>query len=131
MSYYDYDNGTSGDNDDREEDVRCAYFYQKPDCPECQSSKNVIGNCVGKKNAKGNVERWFYKCYSKACKSGNYDCLARGGGWISWDDYIGIDPENPECKCHTPAREDKAGQNSKWLKEGLGFYVCAGGECDY
>src|SRR5277367_283758 len=52
-------------------------------------------------------------------------------GFITWDDSIGIHPQNPRCYCGLPSRQDWKGEKACVKPFGEGFWVCASGACDY
>ncbi|KAL8691265.1 MAG: hypothetical protein Q9218_003467 [Villophora microphyllina] len=56
---------------------------------------------------------------------------SRRKGWITWDDDLGVHPDNPVCECpgNWVSRQDRSGKRSKY-KDG-GFWTCATGQCDY
>jgi hypothetical protein len=78
------------------------------------------------------IVRPYYICTT--CDNGKFNvfrdsCYPRG--FITWDDSIGIHPQNPRCYCGFLSRQDQKGEKAcaKLFREG--FWVCASGACDY
>ncbi|KAL8700561.1 MAG: hypothetical protein Q9201_005376 [Fulgogasparrea decipioides] len=107
----------------------------KPQCPQCREDKDVVKDTVKPWNSNGNVDRPFYIC--KQCKNSTTPPRttstgrARRKGWVTWDDEVGIDVDNPPCDCRGGfvSRQDRGGTNSYY--PGGGFWTCATGQCDY
>ncbi|KAL8710760.1 MAG: hypothetical protein Q9220_004778 [cf. Caloplaca sp. 1 TL-2023] len=84
-------------------------------------------------NPNGNADRPYYKCVK--CKQNASPNARKTGdrikGWITWDDHIGISPENRPCFCAGgyACRQDMAGVDSFY--PGGGFWTCATGSCNF
>ncbi|KAL8946697.1 MAG: hypothetical protein Q9222_006940 [Ikaeria aurantiellina] len=84
-------------------------------------------------NPNGNANRPYYKCV-KCKQNASPDARKTGDrikGWITWDDHIGISPENRPCFCAGgyACRQDRAGVDSFY--PGGGFWTCATGSCNF
>ncbi|KAK2793804.1 hypothetical protein FQN51_001022 [Onygenales sp. PD_10] len=67
-------------------------------------------------NRNGNAGRYYYKC--TPC-----------GKFLGFNDRRGNLPENPECECGVPSKQQRAGADSK-VPGGL-HYVCRKARCDF
>jgi hypothetical protein len=79
----------------------------------------------------GEITRPYYVCTTCVYYKTN---IFRNCGYprdfITWDDNIGLHPDNPRCYCGCPSRQDRKG--SKYpLGFGDGFWICASGACWY
>lgn len=77
------------------------------------------------------IVRPYYICTT--CDNGKFNVFRDSGyphGFITWDDSIGIHPQNPRCYCGFPSRQDRKGEIARHPCE-TGFWVCASGACDY
>ncbi|KAI4201420.1 MAG: hypothetical protein LQ350_003258 [Teloschistes chrysophthalmus] len=112
-----------------------------PRCPTCNWIPKKRPTC-DPNNPNGNANRPFYICIR--CKTRpspepspsrtTTTTRSRSGhskGWITWDDNIGIHPDNPLCFCPGGwvARQDRGGESGFY--EGGGFWTCARGRCAY
>ena len=98
-------------------------------CRNCRST-NLAFHTVGHGNPNGNAGRPYYVCVNASCPgrtSPNIDKHERG--WVTWDDNIGVAPDNPLCRCQRISRLDIAGVYSN--HRGRKFYTCSTGACDY
>jgi hypothetical protein len=80
----------------------------------------------------GNITRPYYICTT--CNNGKLNVFRDSGyprGFVTWDDGIGIHPENPRCYCGFPSRQDRKGERAHGKPFGDGFWVCASGACGY
>lgn len=68
------------------------------------------------------------------CDNGKFNVFRDSGyprGFITWNDSIGIHPQNPRCYCGFPSRQDRKVEKARVKTFGAGFWVCASGACDY
>lgn len=108
-----------------------------PRCPNrnCNWTPKIRSECPAT-NPNGNAYRPYYICI-KCKKAPSPPTPARktrqghSKGWITWDDAIGIHPDNPRCDCPGGwvARQDRGGENGFY--QGGGFWTCATGRCAY
>ena len=100
--------------------------YRLPTSPyQCRycDSTDLEYRVVKPGNRLGNDGRPYYVCVNPDCpKVRNLDGHDRG--WVTWDDNIGVDPRNPQCKCGRSSREDVA-------NAGYHFWTCSTGRCDF
>ena len=78
------------------------------------------------------IVRPYYIC--TIWDNGKFNVFRDSGyprGFITWDDSIGIHPQNPRCYCEFPSRQDRKGEKARVKTFGEGFWVCASGACDY
>ena len=98
-------------------------------CRKCGST-NLKFATVKPGNVNGNDGRPYYVCINPYCPSlidSTYNDPFRG--WVTWDDNIGIYPQNPLCMCLRNAREDVAGP--KPYSPGHRFWTCSRGACEF
>ena len=78
------------------------------------------------------IVRPYYICTT--CDNGKFNVFRNSAyprGFITWDDSIGIHPQNPRCYCGFPSRQDRKGEKAIMKPFREGFWVCAFGACDY
>jgi hypothetical protein len=98
-------------------------------CRHCGST-DLSYRTVQPGNWNGNDGRHYYVCVDPSCRevkrqnAGQHD-----GGWVTWDDDIGVTPGNPPCYCLPISRQDTAGQRSPLA--GRRFWTCSTGACHY
>lgn len=98
-------------------------------CRHCGSA-NLSYRIVQPGNPNGNVGRPYCVCVNPYCpnvtrlNAGQHDT-----GWVTWDDNVGVAPQNPLCRCLRSARQDTAGQGT--VAPGRRFWTCSTGACDY
>ena len=98
-------------------------------CRHCRST-NLAFHTVGHGNPNGNAGRRYYVCVNAFCPGLTSPNAARHErGWVTWDDIIGVTPDNPLCRCQRVSRLDVAGVYSN--HRGRKFYTCSTGACDY
>jgi hypothetical protein len=78
--------------------------------------------------------RPYYICTT--CNNKTTSVLRDSGyprGFSTWDDSIGIHPQNPRCHCGFPSRQDRKGRKARSCVRLFpdGFWVCASGACHY
>ena len=79
-----------------------------------------------------NIIRPYYVCITcDNAKSNIYRNSGYPRGFVTWDDGIGIDAQNPKCYCGSASRQDRKGRKGHWKGFEGGFWVCASGACDY
>jgi hypothetical protein len=77
----------------------------------------------------GNITQPYYICTT--CDNGKTNVFRDSGcprRFVTWDDSIGIHPENPRSYCGLPSRK---GEKARVKSVGDGFWVCASGACGY
>ena len=79
-------------------------------------------------NRNGNAGRQYYACVNEDCPTTIVSPISRG--LVSWADGVGMNSNNPNCFCKIPSRQDRVGKETTG-KRGLGFWSCAGGDCEY
>lgn len=97
-------------------------------CRHCNNT-NLTYDTVKPGNPLGNDGRPYYVCLNRNCSNYTVNKTNAGqgvGGWVTWDDNIGVEPGNPLCRCRPPrrARKDTAAT-------GRHFWTCSTGACDY
>ena len=99
---------------------------EAPRCRYCQTLGTL--RTVKESNSNGNSGRPYYIC--RECKKNQTKIGSEFEvGWITWNDFRGIDGANPRCGCDKVSRQDRAGFRSS--RAGMGFWTCATGACDY
>ena len=96
-------------------------------CRHCGSTNLKFGT-VERGNPLGNDGRPYYVCVNRYCPNVN-NSTHHYRGWVTWDDNVGIQPQNPLCRCLRNAREDVAGVRSH--SPGHHFWTCSRGACDF
>lgn len=92
-----------------------------PCCQRCGRTSSLRRLITKPSNRNGNAGRPYYICTRCNGKSKR--------GWVSWDDEHGIRDGNPVCYCGALSRQDREAKNRE--RNGLGFWTCATGSCDY
>ena len=78
------------------------------------------------------IERPYYICIT--CDNAKTNVYRNSGyprGFVTWDDYIGIDARNPKCYCGFASRQDHKARRECFKGVEGGFWVRASGACHY
>ncbi|KAK1763012.1 hypothetical protein QBC33DRAFT_550734 [Phialemonium atrogriseum] len=90
------------------------YFSGPPTCRLC--GEETTHGVTNSTNTLGNADRPYYACRCEGRK-----------GFFSFDDYRGIQDENPPCNCGRPSRCVVRSMLSELYIE----FLCATGVCDF
>lgn len=75
-----------------------------------------------------NIARPYYICTT--CDNGKFNIFRDSRyprGFNTWDDGIGIYPQNSRCFCGLPSRQDWKGEKARVKGFGEEFWACASG----
>jgi hypothetical protein len=80
----------------------------------------------------GEITRPYYICITcNNCKTNVCRNCGYPRGFITWDDNIGLHPDNPRCYCGLPSRQDRKSRKYPLGSVEDGFWICASGACGY